>query len=127
MANTSVVCVTGASVYMGASTPGTLVADVTHFTLNRKNDVQESTTFQSGGWKEFLAGLNSYDGTIDLNFSTKVAFNLFAGQSVGYIKLTGVGTEAYTGACIFSSVQVTDVVGNVVKATANYQCTGALT
>lgn len=54
----------GGSVYIGANK----VAEISNWSLDLGADDIEITSFDSQGWKEYLAGLKEWSGSIEGNF-----------------------------------------------------------
>ena len=54
----------GGSVHIGSNK----VAEITNWSLDLGADDVETTNFDSNGWKEYLAGLKEWSGSIEGNF-----------------------------------------------------------
>lgn len=124
MSNTSKVGLAG-KFLVGASE----IANVDSINFNWASDPQETTTFQSGGWKEFLGGLKSANGTVEGNYSTKAATSTLF--SMGTLHATLVfnmdgSSETFTGSGIVTNFNVVNKVGTVTKFTANVQFSGPI-
>jgi hypothetical protein len=118
-----------------SGTPGTVVdisTGLTDVTFPRSIETAETTAFGSTA-KSYVVGLTdatiSISGTFDATFDAQLAglagvdtvsFEYSpAGTTTGYIK--------YSGTCVMTSYEVSSTVGDVVKAKADFQVTGAIT
>lgn len=118
-----------------SATPGTAVdisSVVTSVTFPRTVDTAESTAFGSTA-KSYLVGLA--DGTISINGSFDATFDA---QFAGLVGVDGVAFEygpagsttgyiKYTGNCVLTSYETSSPVGDIVKFTAQFQVSGAVT
>lgn len=55
---------TGGSANIGANK----IAEIANWSLDMEADDVDTTTFDSNGWKEFLAGLKEWSGSMEGNF-----------------------------------------------------------
>ncbi len=105
--------------------------------LSLESETEDATTFGSGGWKEFLAGLKSgslkikfkqdmSNGALDSIlwplFGTVVAFEVRATQAV-----VGTGNPKYTGNVLISQhTPLSGEVGKIAEVDVEYPTSGAV-
>lgn len=118
-----------------AGTPGTVVdisSAVTEVGFPRSIETGETTAFGSSA-KSYLVGLS--DATISVNGSFDATFDA---QLAGLVGVDSVSFEygpagststyiKYTGTCVLTSYELSSSVGDIVKFTAQFQVTGAIT
>lgn len=118
-----------------AATPGTPVdisTVVSSVTFPRTIDTAESTAFGASS-KAYIIGLSDgtlsingqFDATFDAQFAALLGVDAVgfeygpAGSTTGYVK--------YTGSCVMTSYETSSPVGDIVKFTAQFQLSGAVT
>jgi hypothetical protein len=117
----------------GAPGTATAISDaLTDISFPRSIETAETTAFGSNA-KTYVVGLTdatiSVSGTFDATYDAQlaglagvdgVAFEYGpAGSTAGFIK--------YTGNCVMTSYETSAPIGDVVKFTADFQVTGAIT
>lgn len=120
----------GGSVKIGANT----VTEIGGWKLDLNIDTLEKTNFASSGWRELIAGLKSWNASIegtwnvasDTNGQKALQDALLNGTTVS-IELNLNGTNKYTGSAYVKKISVDEPVNNVVKFSADLEGTGALT
>tara|TARA_R100001244_G_C5113547_1_gene121718 strand:- start:126 stop:572 length:447 start_codon:yes stop_codon:yes gene_type:complete len=133
---------TDVAVYIGP----TLVAYATNGTLNINHTTRSTSSKESGGWEESMAGMRSWDASCDALYAwltpaggditnttlsdmftayidTRTTFNLTFGSK----RISGIGWTKYTGDAWMTSASIT--AGNEESATftVSFQGTGVLT
>ena len=118
-----------------SATPGTVVdisSAITEVGFPRSIETGETTAFGSSA-KTYLVGLS--DATISINGSFDATYDA---QLAGLIGVDAVSFEygpagststyvKYTGTCVMTSYETSSPVGDIVKFTAAFQVTGAIT
>lgn len=106
--------------------------------LSLESDAQDSTTFSSAGWKEFLGGLKS--GDLSLNYLNDVAaaaldsimWALFGTVVTFEVRVSnaavGASNPKYTGSVLVQGWKpVGGSVGDINAADVSYPTSGAVT
>lgn len=111
----------------------TQVAEITSWSLDIGADAIDVTNFGSSGWKEFVAGLKEWSGSFegswdmtDTNGQQALQSALTGGTTVT-LKLYVDDQKNYSGTALIKALGVEASVDDVVKATFEFQGTGALT
>ncbi len=112
----------------------TVVKEISEFSIDRGTDMQETTNFDSGGYKEYIPGIKEWSGSVKGNW---VVGTDTAGQGAletayeNSTKLTGTFVVAtgysYTGDFYIKSFPVEVKVANKIEFSIDIQGTGALT
>lgn len=119
----------GGGVFLGANK----VAEVTNWTLDIEADMLDSTSFDSNGWRQFIAGLKQWSGSFEAKWKVsgdttgqKALQDALLGGTVLSIKLDVNGTNNYSGSALVSTQSIETPVDDIVNSNFDYQGTGAL-
>jgi hypothetical protein len=101
----------------------------------RQADSLESTTFQQGGNKTFNAGLLSGTISVAFNYDATIDAHLAGvlGQDSPLLNFeygpngSATGEVKYTGTCILTKYEPPAQVGQIIKGSAEFQISGAVT
>lgn len=103
--------------------------------LPRSIETAETTTFGvTGGSKTYITGLNDstisisgkWDATLDAVLAPVVGFDTLLNWNYGPEGSTA-GRVKFTGLCILTKYEIDAPVGDVVKFSADFQVSGAVT
>jgi len=106
------------------------------FSLDINQETVDTTDFGSNGWKESVATLNSWSGSITAIFDASgtaegaLQTGLTAGSTVALDLQLGGGTgsyDKYSGSANITSQSVTNDVNGIVEVTFSFEGTGAVT
>jgi len=106
------------------------------WSLDISQETVDITDFGSAGWKESVATLNAWSGSITAIFDASgtaegaLQTGLTAGSVVALALQMGDGTgsyDVYTGNANITSQSVSNDVNGIVEVTFNFEGTGALT
>jgi len=106
------------------------------WSLDVTQETVDITDFDSSGWKESTATLNSWSGSITAIFDASgtaegaLQTGLTGGSSVTLSLQLGGGTgsyDVYSGSAIITGQSITNDVNGIVEATFSFEGTGALT
>ena len=116
------------SVKIGA----TSVASIDSWRVDINRDVADATNFGSNGWKESIAGLKGWGGSLsgsfdmgDTNGQLALQNALLNGTTVA-LKLYVDATHYYSGNAYITKIGADTPVSDKVKASFDFQGTGAL-
>ena len=119
---------------VGASSVGTAKA----WSVDITGETVDTTNFASNGWKESVATLKSWSGSITVNFDggadsgeAAIIAGLTSGSSVALVLQTGAtgsGTaEKFSGSANVTSMPITNDVNGIIEVSFSFEGTGALT
>jgi len=118
----------GGSVYIEANK----IAEIANWSLDLGADDVETTNFDSNGWKEFLAGLKEWSGSIEGNFKPddtngqKAILNAWLNGTALNFEFRVSDTVTFTGSALVKpSIEVP--VDDKASFSCDIQGTGALT
>jgi len=118
----------GGSVYIKANK----IAEIANWSLDLGADDVETTNFDSNGWKEFLAGLKEWSGSIEGNFKPddtngqKAILNAWLNGTALNFEFRVSDTVTFTGSALVKpSIEVP--VDDKASFSCDIQGTGALT
>ena len=106
------------------------------WSLDVAQETVDITDFDSSGWKESTATLNSWSGSITAIFDASgtaegaLQTGLTGGSSVALELQLGAGAgsyDVYSGNAIITGQSITNDVNGIVEATFSFEGTGALT
>ena len=106
------------------------------WSLDVTQETVDTTDFDSSGWKESTATLNSWSGSITAIFDASgtaegaLQTGLTGGSSVTLSMQLGGGAgtyDVYSGSAIITGQSITNDVNGIVEATFSFEGTGALT
>jgi len=106
------------------------------WSLDVTQETVDITDFDSSGWKESTATLNSWSGSITAIFDASgtaegaLQTGLTGGSSVALELQLGGGAgsyDVYSGNAIITGQSITNDVNGIVEATFSFEGTGALT
>jgi len=106
------------------------------WSLDVAQETVDITDFDSSGWKESTATLNSWSGSITAIFDASgtaegaLQTGLTGGSSVALELQLGGGAgsyDVYSGNAIITGQSITNDVNGIVEATFSFEGTGALT
>jgi predicted secreted protein len=110
------------------------VAEVKNWKLDIEADMLETTSFDSNGWKTFVAGLKAWSGTFDLEWKVstdttgqKALQDALLGGTTVSLVLDVNGTNNYSGTAFMKKEGLETPVDGVVTGSFDYQGTAALT
>lgn len=112
----------GVSVDGGSST----LADLDNWTINENADTLETTDFDSGGAREYLAGLTDWDGSFGGRWEPSQAEDVQVGDTVD-LQLDLNDTYSYSGSAIITGKSPDTNVDGTVDVSYDFQGTGTLT
>lgn len=125
--------------YSGSCKVGaSAIATAKIWSLDISRETVDATTFTSAGWKESVATLKSWSGTITVLYDggadagvAALITGLTAGTSVALELLTsaaGAGTsEKFSGNALVTSMPITNDVNGIIEVAFAFEGTGALT
>jgi hypothetical protein len=112
----------------GSITPtgtGAVGAEVKSWDNSTELDLEDATSFDSAGWKEFVAGLSGSSGSFSAVGSVGTLGDV---TSLQLDTGTDVGTDLrISGAAFINVVGTTTPVDGIVEYTGTYTFTGAVT
>tara|TARA_R110000744_G_scaffold362171_1_gene470171 strand:- start:149 stop:562 length:414 start_codon:yes stop_codon:yes gene_type:complete len=121
------------------SVGGTNVAMLTSWTVTQSAETLECAFMGGPGWKEFKAGLKSWEGSCDANFTdtasaagmtpAQIAANeVVVGTEVAVVFYpVAAGTMSFTGTAIVTSIDNNAAIGDIQTASLAFTGSGALT
>ena len=119
---------TGGAVKLGANK----IAEISNWSLDLGADDVEITSFDSNGWKEYLAGLKEWSGSIEGNLKTddtngqKAILNAWInGETLEFTFEVSSGVSFTGNAYVKPSIEVP--VDDKASFSCDFQGTGALT
>jgi len=111
-----------------------VVSELSNWKLDINEDTLDTTNFGSAGWKEFIAGLKEWSGSVEgtWNVATdatgqKALQDALLGGTTVSVELNLDGTHKYTGTAFVKKIGVGVPVGDKVTFSAELTGTGALT
>ena len=119
----------GGSIYIGANK----VAEQGQWSLDLGAETLETTSFDSNGWKEYLAGLKEWSGSSEGNWNMSDTNGQLAIQNAWLngttlaMEFKVSSTQKFAGNVLVTSIGVETPVGDKVSVSFEYQGTGALT
>lgn len=120
------------------SVAGTNVAMLTSWTLTQSAETLECAFMGGPGWKEFKAGLKSWEGSCDANFTdTASAAGMTPAQQAANSVVVGTevavvfypvdgGTMSFTGTAIVTSIDNNVAIGDIQTASLAFTGSGPL-
>lgn len=121
---------------LGTAAAPTVLTDistkVTSVKFSRDIESLETTAFQGGSSKAFIAGLIGGSLSCEANWDTALDAHLFALGGVDGVSFefapegSTAGMVKYTGSCILTKYEPPASVGAVVKVSFELQITGAV-
>ncbi|MCL5045570.1 MAG: phage tail protein [Actinobacteria bacterium] len=121
----------GGAVYIGANK----VAEIGNWSLDLEGETLETTSFDSAGWKEFIAGLKGWSGSAEGNWKVDADATgqkalqdaLLNGTTVSLELRVNATPNKYSGSALVTKVGVEAGVDDKVSVSFDFQGTGALT
>lgn len=120
------------SLYVGA-TPNK-VAEISNWSLDLGAENIDVTTFDSNGWKEYLAGLKEWSGSAGGNFKftdtngQQAIYNAWLNGTTLAVELRlGTTSPKFTGTVLITGISVESPVDDKAAINFDFQGTGALT
>ena len=112
------------------SVAGVNIAMLTSWTVTQSAETLECA-FMGSTWKEFKAGLLSWEGSADANFTdstaTQAANEVVVGTEVAVVFYpVDAGTMSFTGTAIVTSIDNNASLGDVQTVSLSFTGTGAL-
>tara|TARA_R110000822_G_scaffold228380_2_gene360810 strand:+ start:305 stop:694 length:390 start_codon:yes stop_codon:yes gene_type:complete len=112
------------------SVAGVNIAMLTSWTVTQSAETLECA-FMGSTWKEFKAGLLSWEGSADANFTddtaTQAANEVTVGTEVAVVFYpVDAGTMSFTGTAIVTSIDNNASLGDVQTVSLSFTGTGAL-
>jgi predicted secreted protein len=103
-----------------------LTKGVKAWSLNLVGDTLETTDYADSGHKTYIAGLDGWTGSCEVNWDT--ANTISIGDTIAALIFSVVGdTEKYTGAAIVTGISVSSSVDGLVTMSVSFQGSGACT
>lgn len=124
--------------YSGSCTAGgSAVTEAKAWSLDISQDVADTTSFASNGWKESVATLKGWSGSITVLFDggadagqAALIAGVTSGSTVALVLETsadGAGTsEKFSGEAVVTSMPITNEVSGVVEISFSFTGTGEL-
>jgi len=110
----------------GSITCTGLTVGVKSWSLDLVGDTLETTDYADSGHRTFIAGLDGWTGSCEINWDT--ANTISVGDEITDLVFSIVGaTEKYTGDAIVTGISVSSSVDGLVTATISFQGTGECT
>ena len=106
----------------GTATNVNSATEVTEWSVSLTEAALEASSFDSGGWEEFIAGLKGATGSI----AGKGTMPTTGTASTLTLANSG-GTISISGDAIMSNVTPTNAVGDVLTYSADFTFTGEVT
>ena len=108
------------------------------WSLDLTGETVDTTNFASAGWKESVATLKAWSGTITVIFDggadtgeASLITGITTGASVALIldtSATGAGTaEKFSGDALITSMPITNDVNGIIEVSFSFEGTAALT
>ena len=108
------------------------------WSMDLVGETADTTNFASSGWKESVATLKAWSGTITVIFDggadtgeASLITGITSGATVALeliTSATGAGTsEKFSGDALITSMPITNDVNGIVEVSFSYEGTGALT
>ena len=111
----------------GSITCTNLTAGVKAWSLNLVGDTLETTDYADSGHRTFIAGLDGWTGSCEVNWDTANS-SLAVGETIDALIFSVVGaTEKYTGEAIVTGISVSSSVDGLVTMSVSFQGSGACT
>ena len=112
------------------SVAGVNIAMLTSWTVTQSAETLECA-YMGSTWKEFKAGLLSWEGSADANFTdstaTQAANEVVVGTEVAVVFYpVDAGTMSFTGTAIVTSIDNNASLGDVQTVSLSFTGTGAL-
>ena len=112
------------------SVAGVNIAMLTSWTVTQSAETLECA-YMGSTWKEFKAGLLSWEGSADANFTddtaTQAANEVTVGTEVAVVFYpVDAGTMSFTGTAIVTSIDNNASLGDVQTVSLSFTGTGAL-
>jgi hypothetical protein len=120
------------------SVGGTNVAMLTSWTVTQSAETLECAFMGGPGWKEYKAGLKSWEGSCDANFTdtasaagmtpAQIAANqVVVGTEVAVVFYpVAAGTMSFTGNAVVTSIDNNAAIGDIQTASLAFTGTGQL-
>jgi len=118
------------SVKVGANS----VAEIAEWSIDVSTDTAETTNFDGNGWKEYIATLSEWSGSITGNYDPsdttgqKALINAFFNKTKVTLTLfvDKINNVKFSGDAYITSLPITVNVGDKVEFSCEFQGTGAL-
>ncbi len=116
-----------------------VIAELSNWSLDLSVDEVDVTSFDSDGWKEFLAGLKEWSGSFEGNLKysdpvsgskkgQKVLFDAWKGSDEVKTIVLEVNSEvSFTGSAFLTSLSVNVPVDDKADFSSDFRGTGELT
>lgn len=113
------------------SVDGTNVAQLSSWNISESVDATECT-YMGAEWKEFHAGIPSWEGTAEAIFADDATSGYASGVTIGStVALVAYPADgvavSYTGSAIVTGVETAASMDDVVRVSLSFQGTGPLT
>ena len=110
---------------------GTVIGNVTGFTLDTTHDTVEDTQLSSTT-KSFVAGRGTFTGSVDMLYdeTDTPQTTLLTGRTLAFVFLpegNTTGDESFSGSGIVTGMSIAVPLDGPVTRTVSFQGTGALT
>lgn len=111
----------------------TAVTEIKQWSLDLGADTPETTNFDSGGKKEFIAGVTEWSGKAEGNYkpgdaSQKAIISAWQNGTVVKLTLGADAATAFSGDALIKTINLeAQASGDAVKFSFDFQGTGALT
>ena len=115
------------------ATPTDISTKASNVKFPREADEKESTTFQSGGAKQYQVGLTGSSLSFEVNYDTTIDAQLSALLGVEGVAFeygpegSTTGMTKYTGSGFVTKYEPPAQVGELMKATVEFRISGAVT
>lgn len=111
------------------------IGEIRDATLTINSSEIDATSFDSGGWSEFIPGLKDWEVSAEglyvvANAGQSALYNALVNGSTVKIRLlpkTGTGNTGYEGNAIITSWEINNTTDDAVSISASFRGTGALT
>lgn len=121
---------TGGSVYLGANKVG----EIQNWSLDLGAETPETTSFDSAGWKTFIAGLKEWSGSMegnwivntDTNGQTAIQNAWLAGTTLTVSLRVNAVPAAYGGSILITGLSINTPVDDKIDFGVEFQGTGPL-
>ena len=111
----------------GVPTEADIVLGVTNWELDLKGDAVDTTGMESGGTKEFLAGLTEGTATVECFADVALDAHIIEGAILGcYLLYADGDASGWTGSGILTSKKPSVAVDGAVKWTLALQYSGTI-
>lgn len=110
---------------------GTTIVGTGNFTFTNERSALETTEIGSST-RSYIAGIQGASASIEIfydqsNASHTALESYIASGTAGTLVVTSSTSQTYTASAILTRFEITGQAGDLVRASCDFQCTGAVT